>query len=268
MRWLETLFDWKELGWLDLLDILTVAVLVYAVMLLLRRTRGAPVAVGILSFLALWWMSTQLLQLQTLGTILDWALRALPFVIVLLFQNTIRRALVTLGRNPFFRLLQAPSDESLIQNVSLAALSLSSRSLGAIIVIEREVGLRNYVGSGIPLDAKLSYELLLALFQKPSPLHDGAVIVNQDRIVAAACLLPLTQKPQPVKFGSRHRAALGLSDETDAVIIVVSEERGTISVVRDGEVRPLEAKELRDYLRRELGSPEPAAGDRRATAPA
>lgn len=266
MRWLSSFFDLSGVGWTDAIDFLLVAGLVYGLMLLLRRTRGAPVAIGILSFLALYWMSTQVFELQTFGTLMGWAMTALPFVVVLLFQNAIRRALVTLGRNPFFRFFQAPQDESLIENVSLATLTLAARNLGAIIVIEREVGLRNFTESGIPLDAKLSYELLVALFQKSSPLHDGAVVVAHDRIAAAACLLPLTQKPQPVKFGSRHRAALGLSDETDAVIVVVSEERGTISIVRDGEVRALEAKELRDYLRRELGATAEAEQRRAAVA--
>jgi diadenylate cyclase len=254
MDWLVSIFDIRGFGWEDVLDIVLVTGLVYGLIVLLRRTRGAPVAIGILGFLALWWVATNVLELQTLGTLLDLAVLALPFVVVLLFQNTIRRAFMTLGRNPLFRFVSTAGDESMVENVCLAALSLAARSLGAIIVIEREVGLRNFAESGIPIDAKLSYELLVALFQKTSPLHDGAVIVTQDRINAAACLLPLTQKPQPVKYGSRHRAALGLSDETDAAIIVVSEERGTIAVVRDGEVRSLEAKELRDYLRRELGT--------------
>jgi diadenylate cyclase len=133
-------------------------------------------------------------------------------------------------------------------------------------VIEREVGLRTFIASGIALDARASYELLLALFHTRSPLHDGAVILSHGRVAAAACMLPLTTKPHlSVKYGSRHRAAVGLSEDTDAIVVVVSEERGVISLVRDGELRALEAKELRDLLKRELTT---ASGARRQPAAA
>jgi uncharacterized protein (TIGR00159 family) len=261
---LISFFAIDSFGWRDALDILLVAVLVYGVVALLRRTRGMPVAVGIVAFIILW-RAALALELQTLGTILDLSLAMLPFAIVLLFQNHIRRALMTLGRNPLFRLF-APSEERMvIENLALAALSLQSQRLGAIIAIEREVGLRTFIESGVAVDARPSYELFMALFHPRSPLHDGAVIVAQGRVAAASCLLPLTTRPVlSGKVGSRHRAALGLSEETDALVIVVSEERGVISVVRDGEIQVLEARELRDVLLRELGpatlpAPRPAA---------
>ncbi|MEM7248698.1 MAG: diadenylate cyclase CdaA [Acidobacteriota bacterium] len=246
------LVDVEGFGWQEVLDILLVAVIVYGVIALLRRTRSAPVAIGIVSFLVIW-RAAIALELETVGTLLDLAASALPIVVVLLFQNPIRRALLSLGRNPLFQLFATPADESVVEAVSLAMLSLSSQRQGALVAIERELGLRTYADSGIPLDARVSYELLLALFHPRSPLHDGCVILSQDRIRAAGCLLPLTTRAQPsMRLGSRHRAAIGLSEETDAIVIVVSEERGHISIVRDGELRIVEARELRDELRREL----------------
>jgi diadenylate cyclase len=251
-EWLGSLLDVGSFGWRDALDILLVALLVYGALALLRRTRGAPVAIGILGFIVIWRIVVAL-ELQTLGTILDVLVAGLPLAIVLLFQNHIRRALMLLGRLPLLRFFSRNEEELMIESIALAAMSLASKRTGALIVIERAVGLRTYTDSGIPLDARPSYELLLALFHVRSPLHDGAVVISAGRIAAAACLLPLTTKPHLAgRFGSRHRAAIGLSEETDAFIIVVSEERGTISIVRDGEVIPREAKELRDDLMREL----------------
>lgn len=268
MDWLAGLLDWERLGWRDALDILLVAVLVHAIASLLRRTRAAPVAIGIVLFVIAWQLALAL-NLPTLGTLMDIAVTALPFVIVLLFQNPLRRAFMTLGRNPLFRFFAPEQDLGTLDNIALATLSLSSQRLGAIVVIEREIGLRTFIASGISIDAKVSYEILLALFHPKSPLHDGAVIIQQDRIAAASCLLPLTQKPQlSVKYGSRHRAAIGLSEEADAIIIVVSEERGVISIVRDGEVRSVEAKELRDELVRELAPGRARAAERGTPAPA
>jgi diadenylate cyclase len=243
----------SSLGWFDALDILLVALMVYGVITLLRRTRGAPMAIGIIAFVLLRWIAVAL-ELQTVGTLLELAMTTLPFVVVLLFQNSIRRALLSMGRNPLFRLFAPHEEESLVEAISLAVLSLRSKRIGAIIAVEREIGLRNYSASGIPIDAVVSYELLVALFQTKSPLHDGAVIISGGRIAAAACMLPLTTKPQlSVRYGSRHRAGIGLSEETDSIVIVVSEERGTLAVIEDGEIRTIEAKELRDLLAKELG---------------
>jgi diadenylate cyclase len=168
-----------------------------------------------------------------------------------LFQSDIRRALANVGRAPFVRYLTRTGtrDES-VEEVVVAAAMLASRRIGAIIAIEREIGLRNYIESGIPLDGKVTYDLLIAIFQPDSPLHDGAVIIQEDRIAAAACFLPLTVNPQLGReFGSRHRAALGLTEETDAVAIVVSEETGTMSLSLDGRIeRVLDAQQLRYRL--------------------
>jgi diadenylate cyclase len=145
----------------------------------------------------------------------------------------------------------------MVEAIALAAMSMSSQRIGALIVIERAVGLKTWIDSGIAVDARPSYELLMAIFHPRSPLHDGAVVISGGRLAAASCLLPLTTKARLLgrRVGSRHRAAMGLSEETDALIVVISEERGTISVVRDGEAADREPRELRDDLARELLPP-------------
>jgi diadenylate cyclase len=172
------------------------------------------------------------------------------FAIIVLFQSDIRRALAHLGRAPFFRYLaKAESAEESIEELVMATGMLATRRIGAIIAVERQIGLRNYAEGGIPLDAELTYDLLLSIFQPASPLHDGAVIVQDDRVAAAACFLPLTVNPKLSKeLGSRHRAAIGLTEENDA--IVVSEETGLISVVVDGQIeREFDTDALRARLR-------------------
>jgi diadenylate cyclase len=174
------------------------------------------------------------------------------FAVIVLFQSDIRRALAHLGRAPFFRYLaKAESAEETVEELVVATSMLSTQRTGAIIAIERQIGLRNYIEGGIPLDATLTYDLLLSVFQPSSPLHDGAVIIQEDRIAAAACFLPLTVNPKLSKeLGSRHRAAIGLTEENDAVAIVVSEETGIVSLVVDGQIeRSLDADALRAHLR-------------------
>jgi diadenylate cyclase len=176
----------------------------------------------------------------------------LVFAIIVLFQSDIRRALAHLGRAPFFRYFAKPeSAEESIEELVVAANMLSAQRTGAIIALERQIGLRNYIEGGIPLDAVLTYDLLLSIFQPASPLHDGAVIVQDDRVAAAACFLPLTVNPRLSKeLGSRHRAAIGLTEENDSVAIVVSEETGNISIVAEGQIeRGLDAETLRARLR-------------------
>src|SRR5207244_9231480 len=172
--------------------------------------------------------------------------------VIVLCQADIRRALAHLGRVPFFRYFANPeSAEESIEELVVAAGMLASQRIGAIIAIERQIGLRNYIEGGIPLDAQLTYDLLLSIFQPESPLHDGAVIVQDDRVAAAACFLPLTVNPKLSKdLGSRHRAAIGLTEENDSVAIVVSEETGRISIVVDGRIeRGLDTDVLRTQLR-------------------
>jgi len=173
-----------------------------------------------------------------------------------LFQSDIRRALAHFGRAPFFRYFERGSSaDETIEELVVAATSLSARHTGAIIVVERQIGMRNYIEGGIPLDALVTYDLIGSIFQPGSPLHDGAAIVQGDRIAAAACFLPLSVNPLVSRnLGTRHRAALGITEENDSVAIVVSEETGTVSVVTGGAMeRGLAADDLRVRLRALLG---------------
>jgi diadenylate cyclase len=199
---------------------------------------------------------SQLFPLQTLNWLIRNALVYVAFAAIVIFQSDIRRALAHFGQAPFVRYLarQQATDEA-IEEVVVAASMLSEKKVGAIIALEREIGLRNYIESGIPLDATLTYDLLLTIFKPGSPLHDGAVILQEGRVAAAACFLPLTVNPRLSReLGTRHRAAIGLTEENDAVAIVVSEETGTISITLDGQIeRGLTADTLRDRLRRLQG---------------
>jgi diadenylate cyclase len=233
-------------------DILAVSVLIYEGLKLIRGTRAVQMAVGSMLVVGLFYLS-QLAPLQTLNWLIRNALVYVAFAAIVIFQSDIRRALAHLGQAPFFRYLsrQQASDET-IEEVVVAATLLAQQKVGAIVAIEREIGLRNYIESGIPLDATLTYDLLLTIFKPGSPLHDGAVVVQDGRVAAAACFLPLTVNPRLSReLGTRHRAAIGLTEESDAVAVVVSEETGTISIALDGQIdRGLTPDDLRARLRR------------------
>ncbi len=248
---LAALFRRAPIGWWDLADIVVVSVLIYEVLKLIRGTRAVQMTVGA-GFLALIFYGSRFLRLDTVNWLIRNFLGAIVFAIIVLFQSDIRRALAHLGRAPFFRwFAKEESREESIEELVVAAGMLAAQKIGAIIAIERQVGMRNYIDGGISLDAVLTYDLLIAIFQPKSPLHDGAVIVQNDRVAAAACFLPLTINPRLSKeLGSRHRAAIGLTEENDAVAIVVSEETGTISVVVDGQIeRGFDVAMLRTRLR-------------------
>jgi diadenylate cyclase len=193
-------------------------------------------------------------QLETLNWLIRNVVGYVVFAAIVLMQGDIRRALVHIGRAPFFRAfrrLDRPvTDDEVVEELVVAVTTLSAKRIGALIVIERSIGLRNYIESGIPLDARLTYDLLVSVFQTTSPLHDGAVIVQNDRVAAAACFLPLTINPRLSReLGSRHRAAIGITEENDAIAIVVSEETGVISLVMNGEIdRTIPADQLRMRL--------------------
>ena len=195
---------------------------------------------------------SRLAPLQTVNWLIRNALLYVAFAAIVIFQSDIRRALAHFGQAPFFRYFnrQEAADET-IEEIVVAATMLSAQKVGAIIAVEREIGLRNYIESGIPLDATLTYDLLVTIFQPGSPLHDGAVILQENRIAAAACFLPLTVNPRVSRqLGTRHRAAIGLTEEGDAVAVIVSEETGNISVAIDGRIdRGLSPDELRTRLR-------------------
>jgi diadenylate cyclase len=239
------------IGWWDVVDILIVAALVYEVLVIIRGTRAVQMALGAAVLIGLFYAS-QFGRLETLNFLIRNFAGYIVFAVIVLFQADIRRGLAHLGRAPFFRYFAKPeSAEETIEELIVATNMLAAEHVGAIIAIERQIGLRNYIEGGIPLDAVLTYDLLLSIFRPSAPLHDGAVIVQGDRVAAAACFLPLTVNPRLSKdLGSRHRAAIGLTEENDAVAIVISEESGRISLVVDGEIeRGLDADTLRRRLR-------------------
>src|SRR5436190_5666682 len=250
-EYLQNLLRRPPVGWWDVLDILAVSVLIYEGLKLIRGTRAVQMAAGSMLVVGLFYLS-QLAPLQTLNWLIRNALVYVAFAAIVIFQSDIRRALAHLGQAPFFRYLsrQQASDET-IEEVVVAATLLAQQKVGAIVAIEREIGLRNYIESGIPLDAALTYDLLLTIFKPGSPLHDGAVVLQDGRVAAAACFLPLTVNPRLSReLGTRHRAAIGLTEENDAVAIVVSEETGKISIALDGEIeRGLTPDDLRARLR-------------------
>jgi diadenylate cyclase len=247
MTWLTSLLRRPPISWWDIADIAVVSILVYELLMLIRGTRAVQMALGGAVIFGLFYLSG-LSHLETVNFLIRNFVGYVVFAVIVLFQADIRRALAHLGRAPFFRYFaKAESAEESIEELIVASGLLAAKRIGAIIAIERQVGLRNYIEGGIPLDAVLTYDLLVSIFQLSSPLHDGAVIVQTDRIAAAACFLPLTVNPKLSKeLGSRHRAAIGLTEENDAVAIVVSEETGIVSVVVDGQIeRGLDPDALR-----------------------
>jgi diadenylate cyclase len=247
---LATLFDRPPVSWWDVVDILIVSLLIYEALKLIRGTRAMQMAIGSVLVLLLFYAS-RLMPLQTVGWLIQNVLAYAPFAAIVLFQSDIRRALSHLGRTPFFRwFAQHEREAEALEEIVTAATLLAQSKTGAIIAIEREIGLRNYVESGIPVDAAVSYDLLTTIFQPTAPLHDGAVIVQEDRISAAACFLPLTVSPRLDRdLGTRHRAAIGLTEESDAIAVIVSEERGEISLALNGKIRrALQPDELRRRL--------------------
>ena len=252
MNWVNDLFARAPVSWRDVLDIAIVTVVIYEVLKLIRGTRAAQMVVGAGLMVGLLFLS-QVAHLETVNWLIRNVVGYVVFAAIVLFQSDIRRALAHFGRAPFFRLLtKGHAAEEAVEEITVAAGMLAKERVGAIIAIEREIGLRNYIEGGIPLDAKVSYDLLVTIFNKESHLHDGAVIVHDDRIAAAACFLPLTVNPRLSReLGSRHRAAIGLTEENDSVAVVVSEETGNISLVLDGNIeRGLTPDQLRSRLRR------------------
>src|SRR6188472_1305615 len=250
-EYLANLLRRPPVGWWDVLDIVIVSILIYEFLKLIRGTRAVQMAVGSLLIFAMFYVS-QLAPLQTLNWLIRNALVYVAFAAIVIFQSDIRRALAHFGQAPFFRYFnrQEAADET-IEEVVVAATMLAQQKVGAIVAIERDIGLRNYIESGIPLDAILTYDLLVTIFHPGSALHDGAVILQEDRVAAAACFLPLTVNPRVSReLGTRHRAAIGLTEEGDAVAVIVSEETGNISLAIDGHIeRAMSSDDLRDRLR-------------------
>ncbi len=250
MTWLNELLQRPRVTFWDVVDIMIVSLIIYELLKLIRGTHAVQMGLGIAVLVGMFYFSRGF-QLETLNWLIRNVVGYVVFAAIVLMQGDIRRALVHIGRARFFRMfrrLDRPAaDDDVVEELIVTATSLSAKRTGALIVVERSIGLRNYIESGIPLDARLTYDLLVSIFQPTSPLHDGAVIVQGDRVAAAACFLPLTINPRLSReLGSRHRAALGVTEENDAVAIVISEETGVISLVINGEIeRSLEPGQLR-----------------------
>src|SRR5713226_9432221 len=239
---------WPHLSVVSAIDIILVAVIIYEFLMLIRGTRAAPMLVGV-AVLALAFYFARVGELTTLNWLISTLLPYVVFTLIVVFQSEIRHALARLGS----RLSLMRSSNSVVDvydDIVFAANLFSQNQTGALIVVEREIGLRTYIESGVALDARLSYDLLATIFRPSAPLHDGAVIVQRDRIAAAACFLPLSMNPVlSTQLGTRHRAAIGITEETDAVAVIISEETGTISMAVAGSIeRELTVERLRERL--------------------
>ncbi len=220
------------LRWQDILDILVVAFVIHQLISIVRGTRSVQMLLGIVVLTIVYFMAS-VLDLAALMWLLKTFLSSIFLIIIIVFQQDIRRALTQVGKSPFQKNLDIMDKE--LDEVISTVFYLSKRRIGALVIIERDTGLRDFVESGYDLDANLTKELLISIFMPVSPLHDGGVIISKGRIQTAGCILPLTQNPYINKrFGTRHRAAIGLSEETDAVVLVVSEETQEVSLVQHG----------------------------------
>jgi len=243
---------WPHVSFINVIDILLVAVVIYEFLALIRGTRASLMLVAVTA-VALFFYFVRIGELITLNWLASLLFPYTVFALIVVFAPELRQALARLGRRLTFR-SQHGADGDAYDDIVLAANLFSQNQTGALIVIEREVGLRTYIESGVPLDARLSYDLLATVFRPSAPLHDGAVIIQQDRVAAAACFLPLSMNPVlSTQVGTRHRAAIGITEETDAIAVVVSEETGAIGLAVGGKIeRDITVEHLRNRLSRLL----------------
>ena len=241
----------QKLGFWAFVDILILAVIIYRLLLLIRGTRAMQMVLGILILMGSAFLLSQLYPLTTLKWLMDKFYSSILIIMVVLFQEDIRRVLSRMGKKSQLASGDNVLSKQILDEITRAASSLASKKIGALLVIEKNIILSRYVDVGVLLDSRISKELLVSLFHPTSPIHDGAVIIQQGRVAAAGCFLPLTRDEDvDPNMGTRHRAAIGMSQETDALVVVVSEENSAISLVVDGHVsRDLDPKELRKALR-------------------
>ena len=239
--------SWPHLTVISVIDILLVAVIIYEFLALIRGTRAALILVGV-SVVILAFYFSRVGQITTLNWLISRVLPYAAFALIVIFAPEIRQALARLGRRLTFA--RSDSEVDAYDDIVMATNLFSQNQTGALIVIEREIGLRTYVESGVALDAQLSYDLLATIFRPSAPLHDGAVIIRGDRISAAACFLPLSMNPVlSTQLGTRHRAGIGITEETDAIAVIVSEETGSISLAVAGTIeRDITVEQLRDRM--------------------
>lgn len=251
------LFDmFKGLRWLfDLIDILIVGFILYRIILLIKGTRAVQMLLG-LAVVFLVYLASQFLGLYTLHWLLDNFLSSIILVIVVIFQSDIRRALIHFGKNPFYTDDTYRDEDEVLDEIVKACMHMAKKQVGALIVLERETGLNDFMEVGVELDAKISSDLIVSVFLPNSPIHDGALVIQKGRISRVGCFLPLTRSADISKnLGTRHRAAIGLTERVDAAVIVVSEETGRITIVVSGKMtKDLDAVALRRVLKRLLAS--------------
>jgi diadenylate cyclase len=252
MTWLYERLAALQFGWRDAIDVLMVAFIIYSFLHLIRGTKAMQMSIGLL-FLAGAYLLAQWLKLVALENLFREMLFYVPFAIIVIFQQELRHALTAFGRNPLGRLLMARRSASEAEEIVKAAEEIAHRHLGALIVLERTQSLRDFIAGGRTVDSAISSDLLLSIFVPAAPLHDGAVIVQHGRIAAAGVTLPLSSNMDGASaHGTRHRAALGMAEETDALVIVVSEENQSIGAAFDGKLVENLSPELLAGTLREL----------------
>lgn len=226
------------LDFIAVLDILLVAFVVYEAIAVVRGTRAGHILIGILTMVSIYALATWA-GLEALRSLLSFIVPYIGLAIIVLFQSEIRRTLARIGRKNLFGIGTGFRAPEALSEIMMAIEHFAHEQIGALIVLERDIGLRTFVESGVPLESRISRDILLSIFQPGLPLHDGAVIIQKDRISAAACFLPLTTNPALARqLGTRHRAAIGITEETDCLSLIVSEETGRISVAAFGEISP------------------------------
>ncbi|MCB9545179.1 MAG: TIGR00159 family protein [Myxococcales bacterium] len=251
-----------------ILDVAIVYYLIYRVLLIIKGTRAVPMLIGLVAIVLLYFFSQEdYVNLPTFNWLLQQFINSLFLIVVVLFQSDIRRALAAFGRTQFLTAFRTGQGAQVIEELVKASDSLARQAIGALVVVEREADLSPYMEDATTLDAKVTKELLYALFvpERQNPLHDGAVVIRQGRVEAAGVFLPMSINPNIARnLGTRHRAALGLSEETDAVVLVVSEERGAVSLAEGGKLeQDLDVDQLRDRLTDLLIKRSPRLRDRR-----
>jgi len=232
--------------WGDLLDILVVAFIIYRLLLLIKGTRTAQILVGLIFLFLVYWVASRL-EIRTVRAVLGYLFDNLFIILVLIFQQEIRRALSQVGQTPIFAAGGGMKEGQVVEEIVKSAQSLANKKIGALIVLENQADVLDFVEPGTLVDGNLDREILASIFMPVSPLHDGAVIIRKGRIHMAGCFLPLTLNPNVSKsVGTRHRAAVGLTEETDAVCVVISEENGAVSVAANGKIsHNLDGNQLR-----------------------
>lgn len=250
----ELLVNILSFVWRPILEMMTLAIFFYYLFGFIRGTRAVQVLKGLVILLVVFFLA-QRLDLATVNWLMGKVFPVLVLALIILFQPELRKVLASLGGNPFLPSLM--HNEAVFDGIVEACHILSKKRIGALIAIEDTVGLKNYIESGVRIDAQVSTELLMTLFHPKTPLHDGGVIIQGEHIAAAACLFPLSQESNFGKsMGTRHRAAIGLSEETDALVIVVSEETGRISVATEGKfIEGLEQEGLKMILKKRFVTP-------------